>query len=224
MEIKKLDLQKYEKVIILAPHPDDEVLGCHSVLFNKNIRDKITILYLTDGCFYDYPKVRSAKARDIRKKELELLCAHYNFDYKYFGFKDTHLSENVINAKEVIKKYLKDNNLLDKSIAWFVPHSNESHEDHKAAYKVYRALCYDTACAAKFYYWDSYYYEIWTPIQKFNQYEQIYTLYKKQMLNFYQSQMQDVPYIEGIFGLNRYRGLQMLANEHREVFIKGGQL
>ena len=69
------------KVLVIAPHPDDETLGCGgSILRHINNMDEVYWLIMTtmetSGCF-------SKKQFEKRTKEIEKVAANYGFDIAY---------------------------------------------------------------------------------------------------------------------------------------------
>ena len=49
--MRKLKLQKKdkEKILIVAAHPDDEILGCGGTIIKLKKRHEIEVIFLTDG-------------------------------------------------------------------------------------------------------------------------------------------------------------------------------
>ena len=210
--MEQLNLNNYNDIIILAPHPDDELLGCSSILFNKNLKDKISIMYLTDGCFYDYPNIRSKRAAEIRKKELTIFCKYYGFNYHYCGIKDSHLNEHFIEFGQNLTKVLQEKDWSKTML--LIPHSKELHDDHSCIEGMLQF--YLNTVTKQF---DILRYEVWTPMLRPKYYLKINPVEKERAMNlFYSSQMTKFNYVKGILGLNRYRGLQMLCNSHFEAF------
>jgi hypothetical protein len=50
LSVIKMEFNDYRSIMVVAPHPDDEILGLGGYIINK-IRSgrRITIVYLTDG-------------------------------------------------------------------------------------------------------------------------------------------------------------------------------
>jgi LmbE family N-acetylglucosaminyl deacetylase len=216
--MKELNLDKYDKIVILAPHPDDEVLGCYSLFSRLKWLAKLHIVYLTNGCFYDYPNIKSEKAASIRKAELENLCDIFEIPYYCMNIKDTHLKEN---KGEFLNKMLIAAKLFDfenKKIAVFMPHKDEKHEDHKCVYDFMEHFWFNNIKHSQKLNWSFFYYEVWTPMTGKDYYHIINPELKKKAIEFYPSQIEKVPYIDGILGLNRYRALQAVSDDYREVF------
>lgn len=219
-KLEQLELNDYDKIVIFSPHPDDELLGCSSILFNEELRDKLNIVYLTDGCFYNYPTIRSKEAATIRKRELENLCATLKINHYYCGIRDTHLGDtNEDTIKEMIENALVLFDCTnDKKIAFFVPHQKEIHDDHRQAFFKVRnailALNILTKNNTKLYE-----YEVWAHMEKPTYFGTV-DPYKKAyyMKTIYASQNTGLDYIESILGSNKYRGMQQLTKNYYEVF------
>ena len=44
------DILKEKKIIVLAPHPDDEIIGCGGTIYTYHLRNsEITVVFMTDG-------------------------------------------------------------------------------------------------------------------------------------------------------------------------------
>lgn len=215
--MEKVNLEKYDNIVILAPHPDDEVLGCSALFSDKN-RPKLSICYVSDGCFYNYPTIRSKEAREIRFKELDRLCTKLNIPYTYFKIRDTHIEESYNEFCNGIREHCEKNKLYGKRVAWFMPNQDESHKDHVKTMQHFHHMKYFDIKAKDKAKWETYQYEIWTPMPKTRYYLEIDIDFKRDLLSYYPSQMEDVPYIEGLIGLNKYRGLQILNNHPIEAF------
>lgn len=213
--MKQLNLDDFNKIIVLAPHPDDEVLGCFSLFQNPEWLKKLHIVYLTDGCFYDYPNIKSQEARDIRKKELQELCSYFKVTYTYAGIKDTHLSKNFSQFKKIIKDIYQDFKLHQVKTAWFVPNKHEKHEDHKSLHSWMEHMLTKLNFCSKQRLIE---YEVWTPITSPKYYYSINPIKKEKAIQFYFSQIEKVDYIGGILGLNKYRGLQQISKDYMETF------
>jgi hypothetical protein len=48
--LSMVDKPEGHKILVIAPHPDDEVIGCGgTVRLHRQLGHTVTILYLTDG-------------------------------------------------------------------------------------------------------------------------------------------------------------------------------
>jgi LmbE family N-acetylglucosaminyl deacetylase len=120
--------------IVIAPHPDDEVLGCASVLRGGGT----TVVHLTDGVPPWTPGDDVNLLRQRRRRECEAawetLGAHVE-DVVEMGFGDLSLWRSVPEATlalcDLVRKF--------QSATVYVPAYQRGHPDHDAAYVA--ALC-----------------------------------------------------------------------------------
>lgn len=99
----KLNPNEFEKVTVIAPHQDDEVIGCGGFLSSlKDLNKKIDLIFLTDGrpSTEDYEKMVS-----IRNKEAYRIANMLNADTYFIGIDnvDLHIqSEHFEKLKNAI--------------------------------------------------------------------------------------------------------------------------
>tara|TARA_B100000963_G_C22640807_1_gene680402 strand:- start:9397 stop:10278 length:882 start_codon:yes stop_codon:yes gene_type:complete len=82
-----------KNIVIIAPHPDDEVLGAFGLL--SSLKSKITVIYLSSGSIQDSL---------IREKEARNVCKKMNVNCFFFN---KNLNDNEINFEEIVKKILE---------------------------------------------------------------------------------------------------------------------
>jgi LmbE family N-acetylglucosaminyl deacetylase len=176
-----------ERLLVLSPHPDDEILGLGGTLnFHLSARNDIMIVYMTDGSKAD-PNIKEEKMANLRKNEVELLAKEYNFKYKMLGFKD-----GCLEADD--KSVSKIKNIIDdfKPTLIYLPSYIDSHKDHfKTNHIVYEALKNMKNKNIKIFG-----YEVWTNIPFPNYSIDITTYFdeKMKMLSFYKSQTKIINY------------------------------
>lgn len=95
-----LDLKR-QTLLIIAPHPDDEVLGCGA--FIKRIKDengKVYVLFLTVGDTKDFSKKGISFGKD-REREMKAVAKFLKFDNYYLAFKGNnyHLRLDILGQK-----------------------------------------------------------------------------------------------------------------------------
>tara|TARA_A100001015_G_scaffold15960_1_gene18703 strand:+ start:7682 stop:8371 length:690 start_codon:yes stop_codon:yes gene_type:complete len=109
MENLMLNLNK-QKILVIAAHPDDEILGCGGTLIKlKSLKCEIEIIFMTNG-------VSSRNLKNPNKKILERKKSTKNVA-KFIGIKKIHflnLPDNkldsvpLLNIIKKIKKLIKD--------------------------------------------------------------------------------------------------------------------
>lgn len=132
-----LDLRK-QKLLIVSPHPDDEVLGCGGLI--KKVKDaggKVYVLFLTVGTTQDYSK--SGKSTDKeRLKEIEAVAKFMKFDdYKIaFPGDSFHLRLDDLSQKDIMHEIERGKGIsLDaiKPTIVLTPPAHDYNQDHRAA-------------------------------------------------------------------------------------------
>lgn len=100
-----------KKVLVLAPHPDDETLGCGgSLIQHVRYGDPVKILFLTDGgAGYAPPNADNPTYISLREQESQQACAVLGIeDLTFLQFPDRKLgkeSTHYDNIKAVISSY-----------------------------------------------------------------------------------------------------------------------
>jgi len=98
-----VDLKK-QKLLVIAPHPDDEVLGCGSLI--KKIKDaggKVYVLFLTVGDTKDFTKEGLSTAKE-RKKEIKKAAEFLKIDNYQLAFEGNnyHLKLDLLGQKQLM--------------------------------------------------------------------------------------------------------------------------
>lgn len=191
------ELQENEKILIVAPHPDDESLGCGGLM--AKYRNQCDVLLLTDG-----RKGKSEKRKNcldeniisIRLQELKNALEIAGSDKLFcLNIPDSTLSRNkktVMQFDASQYKYI------------FVPNSKENHPDHKAANKFFKAMRFWGKTKARIYE-----YEVWTPLQIVDVLVDISVQEPKKelMIKQFVSQLECKDYLNAGMGLSHYRGI-----------------
>ncbi len=127
------DLSSWDALII-APHPDDESLGCGgSILRHSKAGSRVKVIFLTDGdkgdfegkFGADYVKMRRQSAQNA----MEILGVK---DYEFWSCKDRDLYSV---EKEIKEKLFQTIEIFSPSLI-YTPSPLEAHPDHKVAFEV----------------------------------------------------------------------------------------
>ncbi len=192
-----------DSILVIAPHPDDDVIGCGGIL-SKNRGKKIKVIFLTDGR-YGGTSYKGDELVGIRKKEaINALWDLGISNVEFLSFEDGTLGDNIAMASAMLKDiYLWDN--------IFLPNILDNHQDHKAAaLAVYGALSKVKNVKSKLWL-----YEIWTPVSP-NVLVDITKEAQAKMaaINRHASQVKCYDYSEKILGLNAYRAISVPAEQN----------
>ncbi|MGE5627280.1 MAG: PIG-L deacetylase family protein [Solirubrobacterales bacterium] len=190
-------------ILIIAPHEDDDVIGCGGLLA-KNRGKIIKVVFITDGR-YGSDAISAEELVGVRKSEAIHALNYLGInDIDFLGVEDRSADKNI----ELISDKLGN---LEQYENIFIPNILDAHVDHKAtAFAVYCALKkYRNANSA------IWMYEIWSPLNPnviidISNFVEI----KKKAINMHESQKQCYDYAEKIIGLNSYRAISVPAKDN----------
>lgn len=136
---RQLDLSNYKSVVVVAPHPDDEIFGCGGVIMRlKRMGKSIKVVFLSRGeaiaSNESEKEIVIAKRREIAIKALSMVGLSNN-DIIWLNFPDGNFSK-VMNS-EVEKLFNFVNEISPSAI--FFPHYMEYSPDHIIASKIMRS-------------------------------------------------------------------------------------
>jgi len=201
------------RVLVLAPHPDDETIGCGgSLCLHRKANDPVKIVFLTNGAMGDWSGKRSKETIvAIRKAEATEACNEMGLtSLEFWGFEDRGLAE-----ADGVLAYLIDLLKLFRPGIVYSPSLWEFHPDHRAASFL---LCKAASrCAFDF---DIFFYEVGQPLRPNCLVDITPVLATKlRATQAYRSQLEIKPYGEILLALNRFRSLT-LSNTvtHAEAF------
>jgi len=207
-------------VLVIAPHPDDESIGCGGALCKHTAQgDRVTAVFLTSGelGLKHLPReqawnIREQEARDAAKViGIASLTFLRGPDWSA-GSEATRLAaalHSVLQAENPQLIYL--------------PHPREWHPDHQAALPILRlalaavklppAMSGGNGPILRTY-------EVWTPFSEYDHVEDITAVMarKARAIRAHRSQLQDFDYLRAVRGLNEYRGVLAARCRYAEVF------
>jgi LmbE family N-acetylglucosaminyl deacetylase len=203
------------QVLVLAPHMDDEVLGCGGIVRQHILSGaEVTVVYMTDGRkgnphLYNQGLPKAALAaqelalvsrrKDEAARAAKILGVQEQI---YLDFPDTQLelaAEAVTRVQTIVQER--------RPMVVYLPSILDLHPDHWAT----NCVLYEATQALRFCRdWCPVYrgYEVWTPLLA-NRLVDIsdVIMTKEEAMRQFESQLAHTDFVRTILGLNTYRSL-----------------
>lgn len=202
-----LDLERARRVLVFAPHPDDETLGCGGTLAQLVRRCPVKVVLVTDGSGgNDLP----AGTDRIRQAEFRRALA-------VLGVTDTVMlnqPDGAFMATPALTAQVRQL-LADYQPDWvLLPSPLDYHRDHVRIAAWLEPLCRQAASVTHLLF-----YEIWAPVPATHVVDITdEKLLKQAALAEHRTAMACGDYERAIDGLNRYRGLYLGRDRLAEAF------
>ncbi len=216
---------KNKKILIIAAHPDDEILGCGGVISKFKRNNKIQVLFLTDGV--------SARKKDnnkinIRRNECLKLFKFLKIKNPiFFDFSDNELDKstllNIVKKIEPVIQKFKPNII-------FTHYEHCLNIDHKIAYQatitatrplkknhfIEQIISYEVPSSTE-----------WRLSNKYTFIPNVYFDISKEIKNkinylkFYKSELKKFPHSRSIKGIKTFASFRGLASgfSYAEAFL-----
>jgi LmbE family N-acetylglucosaminyl deacetylase len=201
-----------ERVVVLAPHMDDGVIGCGGTLARHVARGAdVTVVFLTDGRKGGTPsaadRAQGLPMTTIRKREAQQALAVLGIEkFEFLDAEDGHLGADPRTSARLRELLLRVRPQLV-----YLPFFLEQHPDHEAASPLLAGAVQGTdlefRCLS---------YEVWTPLfpNCFVRIDATLDL-KRRALEQYHSQLADADYLHTSLGLSAYRSNAFLERDCR---------
>lgn len=191
----QLVISKSDRILVVAPHPDDESVGCGGLL--ARFGPQCDVLLLTDGRKggpADGSQTEAETVR-IRRGEFDDAAAFFQVG-KTFALE---LPDSQLWARRSAVSGID----LSGYAKVFVPYRAERHPDHAAAYRIIKGLFKKQRCPGELLE-----YEVWSPITAPNRFLDISDSMNRKLegIRLYVSQLRELNYESLAIGLNGYRG------------------
>ncbi len=197
------------EILIIAPHPDDEILGCGgSMIKYIDRKHRVGVLYLSSG----------DKQEDVREREANEVCDFLGVRDRFFlrlnGQSFNSGPENIEQLHTVFAEFSPN--------VVFCCHDQDSDKEHKVAaqlvmesYWRFNALPNIRRRISGLIS-----YEVHKPLASYNLVEDITGQFDRKMkaLSLYKSQLSKSNLDLAIGGLNQYRGEMHENSRYAEVF------
>ena len=200
-------------VLVIAPHPDDESIGCGGALcLHARRGDRITGVYLTSGelGLKHLPRREAwlLREREARRAAKILGIARLFFLRLADWFVSDAVEKGAAKLRPILQRTRPD--LI------YVPHDQDWHPDHKAALPIVRAALKGNRTVTP----GLRAYEVWTPLTAHDHVEDISVVMPRKLraLRAHKSQLQEFDYVRAVSGLNQFRGALAARRPFAEVF------
>jgi len=212
-----------QHVLIVAPHPDDDIIGCGgSIAKHCKAGNQVTIMYMTSGdaggIQYSKEELAALREDEARKAANHLGVNNLIFLRLADGYVEFN-RENLIRITCILREIKPD--------IVYIPHSQEANRDHRITHQLLLEACqragapFFPECGTQLWGVATILgYEVWTPIQDVYYSEDIseFMEQKRAALQMHVSQLEYYRYDEAIKGFNRYRGIMTAGCDYGECF------
>jgi LmbE family N-acetylglucosaminyl deacetylase/glycosyltransferase involved in cell wall biosynthesis len=191
------------RVLVFAPHPDDETFACGgSLAIHSDAGDPVKVVFLTNGAKGDFSGQMDVGAYiEVRKKEAVSACSILGVaDLEFWSYEDRALAgrrgvlRRVIDLLETFRPDLV-----------YAPSPLEFHPDHRAA-----SLLVSDAIRSCDFEFEVAFYEVGQPLRVNLLVDITKVLDRKvKAIGEYKSQLHERPYGDVTLGLNRYRSMTL---------------
>jgi LmbE family N-acetylglucosaminyl deacetylase len=219
---RAIDLPSGNRLLILAPHPDDESIGCGGMVAKWiSTGRKADIVVLTDGAA-GFPRGDARKDHSQlaaqRKKEAQAAALKLGGpDLHFLGFPDGRLIDHVAEAGARLAEIIRQ--LKADVVA--LPFPADRHPDHTATSKAIGAALNALTSDA----WPNTFlcYEVWSPLMANTLIDiSAFLETKSAAIAAHASQTAQFDYVGAALALNRYRGESGLNGmKYAEAFWMG---
>ena len=208
-----LSIESDTRCLLIAPHPDDEMLGMGGMLIKYTKNFDVCCVSSSGVAYGD---IQAEERADIRIVEfnivMDMLGVQNRWIFKTFG-KPPFIDQ----INEMFQDYCAVLDILRYDYI-FLPNPYDEHIEHKyitnvLAKEIIRRKGYNKDTIIGFY-------EVWSPLKSPNYYEDISQVVsvKKQALKLYKSQWVKYNLIPRILGLNIYRRCMANNVNYAEAF------
>jgi LmbE family N-acetylglucosaminyl deacetylase len=200
-------------VLVIAPHPDDESIGCGgAICLHTDRGDRVDVVFLTSGEFAlsDLPQEKAWAIREGEAEEAARILGIANVTF--LRRPDHYLGVGIEEAAAGLRPLLGQH----QPQLIYLPHACDGHSDHRACQPIVQAALSSSLIPLPALLG----YEVWTPLSEYDRAENISeTMERKlQAVRAHRSQIKQIRYDRAIRALNEYRGTMTQVGRYVEVF------
>lgn len=201
------------RVLVLSPHFDDDIIGCAGALYKHVLNgDKVTVVYFTDGTRIYHRKEKQLFA-GIRKEEAKKATRIIGISELIFLDEPEGRLKASPKLITRLTKIIREKSPTLIYLPWFL----DNHIDHIIVNEIFlksgERIKEKFNCCA---------YEVWTPLMP-NCIVDIseHISKKEEALKQFRSQLKHIDYVRTTLGLNKYRTIANLKGKgYAEAFLK----
>jgi LmbE family N-acetylglucosaminyl deacetylase len=211
------------KVLVFAPHPDDDVIGCGGSMAKHVAKgNTVGVVYMTSGDIGSLAHLPDEIA-SIREAEARQAAGFLGIsEVHFFKNLDGHLNctwDNLVRITTLLREFRP--NIV------YIPHQDDKHRDHRKTHELVVEACgwsgspRAPVCGQHLWRVDTILcYEVGTPVQDCSYVEDItdFIGIKLQALALHTSQLHNLDYDEAVRSLNRFRGITTGRGVYCECF------
>jgi len=200
-------------VLVVAPHPDDESIGCGgTICLHADRGDRVAAVFLTSGEM-GLTDLSEDDARRMRERESEDAAAILGISSVTFLRRpDQHLEQDTVQAAQALKPILE----REKPEIIYLPHERDFHRDHRASVSIVQKAVGASGIATP----ALLSYEVLTPLSEYDRAEDISAVIQRKLkaVCAHRSQVRQFRYDRALRAMNRFRGVVAGAGRYAEVF------
>jgi LmbE family N-acetylglucosaminyl deacetylase len=205
-------------VLVIAPHPDDESIGCGgAICLHADQGHRVTTVFLTSG-EYGLRELAKEAAWRVREREAERAAKILGVaSVEFLRRPDQYLEEDISNAARALKPILQ----REKPEVLYLTHERDFHPDHRATVPIVRTAVHAAGIAEP----TLLSYEVLTPLTEFDRAEDISLVMQRKLkaMRAHRSQIRQFRYDLAFRAMNRYRGVMAQSGRYAEVFRVAGE-
>ncbi len=207
-------------VLVIAPHPDDESIGCGgTICVHADRGDRVVVVFLTSGEL-GLTELTKEQACHVRECEAEEAAAILGVtSVEFLRQPDQGLGANVANAAKLLQPILQRE--LPEVI--YLTHERDFHTDHRATVRIVQMALRNVPIPPP----DLLSYEVLTPFTEFDRAEDVARMMPRKLraICAHRSQVRQFRYDRAARALSAYRGTLARVGPYAEVFqVADGRL
>ncbi len=202
------------RVLVISPHPDDDVIGMGGTIARMVSQGtRVSVLYVAPGARATRTfEISDGGMAELRESEAAKAAGLLGVSaFRFLRLEYPGEAEARPQWDRAVRNAIAHTIDAVAPREIYAPHPEESHRTHAAAAMAVLSVLREKARPGL----TAYGYEIWTPIQKPDRFEDVtpFEDLKRRGIRAHESQVRDKAYEDGIMGLNRYRAVFYSPNK-----------